>query len=89
VAQVLGDDEVGPELADQLLVDRVERPAREDGVANGLVDVAARERRGVDARGRDDGQPVDVSREVALGGAADEPVPPAKGADDLGGAGEQ
>ena len=56
VAQVLRDHDVGRELADQLLVDRVERPAREDGVADGRVDVAARQHRRVDARGGDDRQ---------------------------------
>jgi len=89
VAQVLRDDEVGLEVVDQRGVERIERPAVEDGRAHRSVDVAASQLGRVDPRRRDDGELGDARRVVAFRGAADEQVGAAERADDLGGAGEE
>jgi hypothetical protein len=89
VAQVLRDDEVGRKVADERVVERVERPAVEDGIAHGRVDVAAAELVRVDPRGGDDGQLGDARRVVAFGRAPDQQAGAAERADDLGGAGEE
>jgi hypothetical protein len=89
VAQVLGDDEVGLEVADQRVVERIERPAVEHGRAHRGVVVAASQLVRVDPRRRDDGELGNARRVVAFGGAPDEQIGAAERADDLGGAGEE
>jgi hypothetical protein len=89
VAQVLRDDEVGLKVADQRVVERVERPAVEEGLAHGRVDVAAAKLVRVDPRRRDDGQLGDARRVIAFGRAPDQQIGTAEGGDDLGGAGKE
>ena len=84
LAQVLGHDEVGREALEQLGVDGVERLAVGERSAHRAVDLVARERRRVDARRRDDGNPGHLGRVVAFVRAPDEAAGESERRDDLG-----
>jgi hypothetical protein len=89
LAQVLREDQVGPERVDQLLVDRVERAPVGDRLPDRAVDLEAPELARIDPRGGDDGQAAHLGRPIALGGDADEAIGQAKSGHDLGRAREQ
>ena len=76
----------GARLLEQLRVDGVERLAVRERVAHRAVDLGARDRRGVDARRRDDRNRGDLGRVVALVRTADQAAGEAERGDDLGGA---
>jgi hypothetical protein len=84
LAEVLRHDHVRPELGEQRFVDGVERAAAGERGADGFVDLAARERRGVHARRRHHREAAHDGRPVALGRDADDPVGQPQPGDDLG-----
>jgi hypothetical protein len=87
-AKVLGDQDVRPQLVDQLGVDGVERPPVGDRLAHDPVDLGAGQRR-VDARGGHARLVTDLVRPAALLGYRDERVGEPEVGDDLGRAREQ
>ena len=89
IAEGLGDDEVGLELAQAGDIDRVGRAAGGEEVADGGVDLGLGKAARLDGGAGEDGEAARLGGVVALVGDADDLVAGADGEDDLGGAGEE
>jgi hypothetical protein len=88
-AEVLREDEVRLEQAQQRLVDDVEGAAALDGSSHGLVHLVGAQRAGVDSRPAGNREVEHLGRPVALVRARDQQVRAAELGHDLGGAGQE